>query len=373
VIGDLLTSPRADGRNILRNIINSAPAQGGVRFHMQAGDRDHALSRVNGVKFMLNREQNSDRRNSPAHLLLLSKFRAGASLKSFHDADHWATALKEKPSEVIEHFVKEGLLEPTGLLELVAYKFKTSDLKSILKGNGLKVSGRKDELIQRLVDNNAQAMCEATKDIDLYQCTAVGAQLAESYLAAEKTKRECAERDVLDLLGRGEYSEAVRVVAQFEALQVFPRGMGIDWKNHDWAPDIESLKTIFNSTPAILLRIDELRLKQLRLAAGMMQLWGTNTALHWFPEGIDTGINLDWDAACRMFVFHSSYIRNMTNYREMGARTVEVLGVIDENTCSECRRISGKKYPLASVPELPFAKCTSEIGCRCTTVIGDFR
>lgn len=317
--------------------------------------------------------QEKDWRRSPAHLLLLSKFRNGDSPTRYRDADYWETALGEKPASVVEQFTKEGMLEPAGLTELIAYKFKASDLKSMLKDNGLKVSGRKEELIQRLIDNDAKAMSEATKDIDLYRCTAAGLQLAENCLEAEKTKRESAEREVLDLLAREEYSKAVSVVARYEASQVFPRGLGIDWKSYDGTPDVEALKTIFDSTPAILQRIEEIRLKQLRFAAGMMQLWGTNTARHWLPDGFDTGILLDGDAACRMFVFYASHLRNMKGYREAGAWTVEVLGVDDGSTCSECRKISGKKYRLENVPELPYAKCTCEIGCRCTTVVGEFR
>jgi len=314
-----------------------------------------------------------DWRSSPAHLLMLSKFRNGDSPTRYRDADYWEAALKEKPAKVIEQFIKEEMLEPAELPELLNYKFKASDLKSILKEKGLKVSGRKEELIQRLIDNDAKAMFEATKDIDLYRCTAAGMQLAESYLQREKAKREAAEQEVLNLLAREEYSKAVRVVTQYEAAQVFPRGLGIDWKSYDETSDVESLKTIFNSTPAILKRIEENRLRQLRLAAGMMHLWGTNTARHWLPDGFDTCVHLDGDAACRMFVFYASHLRDMKGYKEAGASTVEVLGVDDGNTCSECKKISGKKYRLENVPELPYANCTCEIGCRCTTVVGEFR
>lgn len=243
--------------------------------------------------------QKKDWRSSPAHLLLLSKFRNGDSPTRYRDIDYWETALGEKPANVIEQFIKEGMLEQAGLPELIAYKFNSSDLKSMLKENGLKVSGRKEEFIHRLIENDAKAMSEATKDIDLYRCTAAGVQLAENYLAAEKRKRESAEREIFDLLVREEYSKAVRVVAEYEASQVFPRGLGTDWKSYDGTSDVESLKTIFNSTPAILQRIEENRLKQLRLAASMMQLWGTNTARHWLPDGFDTGIHLDGDAGCR--------------------------------------------------------------------------
>ena len=107
--------------------------------------------------------------------------------------------------------------------------------------------------------------------------------------------------------------------------------------------------------------------------SAMMQLWGTNMAWHWLPDGFETGIQLDSDAASRMSVFHATHLRNMAGYKEARVKTVEVSSVDDGVTCSECRKISGKKYKLENVPELPYAKCTCEIGCRCTTIAGEFR
>lgn len=317
--------------------------------------------------------QKKDWRNSPAHLLLLSKFRNGDSPERYHDAEYWETVLKERTAKVFERFFEEGVLEPAGLQELMDYKFKASDLKLMLKERGLKVSGRKEELIQRLVENDAQSMRDATKGLVLYRCTKEGMQLAENYLEGEKAKRDTAERDVLDLLARKDFSNAVRVVAQYEASQVFPRGLGIDWKNYDVESGAESLKSIFERAPGILKGVEEKQLDELRRAAAMMELWGTNTARRWLPDDFETGIRLDGDAASRMLVFHATHLRNMQGYKVAAVKIVEVLGVDDGNTCSECRKISGKKYKLETVPELPYAKCTCELGCRCTTVVGEFR
>lgn len=322
---------------------------------------------------MLGWLQKKNWESSPAHLLLLSKFRNGDSPTRYRDAEYWKAVLKEKPLKVIEQFLKEGILVSAGLQELVDYKFKAADLKVMLKERGLKVSGHKEELIQRLIDNDAKALREATKGLDLYRCTAEGMQLAEHYLEGEKAKRAAAERDVLNLLARREFSKAIRVVAQYEASQVFPRGLGIDWNNYDDTSGIESLKAIFDTTPAILRSMEENRLSQLRLAASMMQLWGTYTAGQWLSDDFESGIHLDSDAASRMFVFHASHLRNMQDYKEAGVKTVEVLGVDDVNTCPECRKISGKKYKLENVPDLPYTKCTCEIGCRCTTIVGELQ
>jgi hypothetical protein len=322
---------------------------------------------------MFNWLRRKDWRSSEAHLLLLSKFRGGDSPAKYGEAEYWESVLKEKPIKAIKQFLKERVLEPADLPELVDYKCKTTDLKSMLRERGLKVSGRKAELIRRLIENDPEGMLEVTKDLNLYRCTLEGMQLAERYLENEKAKKAAAEKDVLDFLTRQEFSKAVRVIVKYEASQVFPRGLGIDWNNYDGDSAVASLKTIFERTPGILKSMEENRLSKLRLAAGMMQLWGTNRAYQWLPDGFETGTHLDSDAACRMLVFHASHLRNLEAYKKSGAKTVEVLGVDDGTACSECRKISGKKYKLGEVPELPYAKCTCEIGCRCTTVVGEFR
>src|SRR5262245_41868035 len=237
--------------------------------------------------------QKNNWRNSPAHLLLLSKFRNGDSPARYRDAEYWEAMLNEKPAKAIDQFHKEGVLETAGLRELIDYKFKASDLKLMLKEKRLKISGRKEELIQRLIENDEQSMRDATNGLVLYRCTPEGIQLAEHYLESEKAKRTGAERDVYDLLTRREFSKAVRIVVQYNASRVFPPGVGIDWTNYDAESDIESLEAIFTRTPGILKGIEERRLYQLRLVAAMMQLWGSNAARRWLPDGFETGIHLD--------------------------------------------------------------------------------
>ena len=101
--------------------------------------------------------RNENWRSSPAHLLLLSKFRDGASTVKYRSADYWQTALKEKPATVIAQFITEGMLEPGRLPERLDEEFKASDLKSMLRQKGLAFSGRKEELIRRLIDDDATA------------------------------------------------------------------------------------------------------------------------------------------------------------------------------------------------------------------------
>lgn len=315
----------------------------------------------------------TDWKSSPPHLLLLSKFLRGDSPSRYAAAEHWKSVLKEGPKEAIQRFVEDKMLEPASLAELVDFKFKASELKDMLKARQLKVSGRKPELIARLVESDMEGMVAATSDVQLLRCTPEAARIAEKYVARQDERRATTENEVLRLLERRDYVKAVRAVVAFEATQVFPRGLGIDWSNYDGSSDIKALKTIFETKPRILDDINNDLLENLRVSAGMMQLWGTNRAAPWLSEDFTTGIHLDADSAARMLVFYASHLRVMEQYKEAGVRTAEVMAVGDNLTCSACHAINGKKYRLEAALELPYANCTCEIGCRCTTVAAGLR
>lgn len=192
---------------------------------------------------------------------------------------------------------------------------------------------------------------------------------------ADKGKKEIAERKVYELLEQQEFAEAVRVMVKYEASQDKPRGLGIDWNKYEattmFTTMVEALKDIFNSTPAILNNIEENQLNQIRLAAGMMRLWDARTAQRWMPKGIDKATLDAWNVASRMLDFHAINLGRMKMFKEAGIRNVEVIGIADDRQCPECKKIDGKLYKLEDAPELPYAKCTCEMGCRCVLVAED--
>jgi len=311
-----------------------------------------------------------DWEKSPAHLLFLSKFRKPRAMGDFSQSDTWKAVLKEAPKKAMRRFLDDGLLEQAGLNGLLAYKYKVSDLKLMLKQRGLPVSGRKAELIERLVQTDPEGMRKAARGLNVLQCTEKGRAIAEEYLAQEKEKRIKVEEQTLQARRQRRFKEASHAVAAFEAQQVFPRGIGIDWKHYGPAHDVAMLKVIFQANPKILSSLNDGQMKHLRLAAGMMHLWGTNRAEIWLPDGFETGLIMDNDAAARMILFYASHKRSIAQYLAAGVKKVEILAT--DNSCTACKKLAKKKYKIDEVPELPYEKCTSEMGCRCTTVVADF-
>lgn len=302
-------------------------------------------------------------KNSEAHILLLSKFLNGQEIDYFTRWGNWEQALNEAPQKAIQRFVGEGMLETADLETVVSYKYKVSDLKSLLKQRGLAVSGTKDELVKRILQADEAGMARITSGMRLLTCTQTGRETAQQYLDSEKEKHLQVEQKVIGYLVKRMFKEASLAVAEYEAGQVFARGMGVDWRRYNPNRDIQILQNIFENRPQILNRLDDSKLDSLRLGAAMMFLWGTSRATKWIPADFETGLPMDTEVAARMFLFNAQNIVTLKQFMEMGIEYVEVLGTPD--SCESCKGIGGKIYRLGEAPTLPNPKCTHEMGCRC--------
>lgn len=300
----------------------------------------------------------------PAQLLLLSKFLAPRSPDDF-TAPGWTEVLQAPPAAIIYALHDAGLLTSAGLADRLNHRFKVSELKSLLKLRGLPVSGKKETLISRLVE---AAPDEARQLVDrhtVYICTASGRALAEGYLAAQQAQRTAAEQATMHALQKRDFRKASHAVAAFEAQQVFSRGIGIDWTDHDPSHDIALLQVIFKQTPRILGRLPKQHTDTLRLAAAMQTLWGVNTAKAWLPADLELDLPFSNEVAARMWSFFAINRVAIEGYRKGKiVKAVEILAA--KNPCPACQALSGTRYALSRVPQLPHEHCTSPQGCRCT-------
>ena len=301
-----------------------------------------------------------DWRESHAHLLLLSKFLRPSTE---NDYDGWRTVLEEMPQLAIARLQHEEMLSPADLAGHLAYQYKVPDLKRLLKERNLPVSGRKDKLIERLVQADADGMQQTVAELKVLRCTAKGQQIAEDYLVREKEKRTLLEQQVLEALQAGRFQEASERVVAYEAQQVFPRGLGVDWKNHDVARDVEILEYIFHRKPEIFQQVNNHDVNVLRTAAAMGYLFGVNRYKKWLPADFESELPLPPDVAASKLIFHGTYLANLAQYRQMGAKRIKILDTSD--SCDNCRKLASKTYAISEVPELPHSACTNEQGCRC--------
>ena len=154
-------------------------------------------------------------------------------MDDFALSESWKAALREDPKQAIKRFLDEGMSVEADLSARLDYKFKVTELKNLLKVRGLPVSGRKNDLIQRLIQADSKGMKQAVAGLVVLLCSERGQEIAEQFLASEKSKRDKTEQQVMQHLRQRKFKEASMAVASYEAEQVFPRGLGVDWQHHN--------------------------------------------------------------------------------------------------------------------------------------------
>lgn len=315
-----------------------------------------------------------DWKKSRAHLLLLSEFCEPRSIDSFPQPTDWEAALKETLKKALSRFVDEGLLEQVGLSKLLDYKYNVSELKPMLKERNLPMSGRKAELIERLIASDPDGMQQVVYGLTLLQHTGQGRLISEEYLAQEKEKRARVEEQTLNALKERKFEEAFKLVSAFSAQQRVVTSecdsIFLDGKRDNHSSGIAILKWIFLARPKMLATLNDSQLESLRLAAGMMHLWGESRAGTWLPGNLETNLNIDNDTAAMMIMFFAHHQHDIAQYQAAGVKKVRILAAY--NSCESCQKLAKKEYKIDEIPDLPYEKCTSEIGCRCTIITTDF-
>jgi len=294
-----------------------------------------------------------------AHLSLLSEFskrRPAEPALPGHWADRWREALGESEEQAIRRFVEAGLLTRCSLSERLDWKVRYVELKQMLKERGLKPSGNKVQLIERLCQADPKGMETAVAGVNLLRCSEAGQDLASSFIASREHMRNAA----LNALCEGELDSAVRTVCDFHDALGFPEDLFFPTK-----PNLSDLRRAFSVRPTILAGVTDETLEELRVAAGMAFL-GLGT--DWLPDNFETGIRLKGDAAVRMIISRVQNERNMQAWLESGlVKTIKVL-CSQDGPCEACSALSNRAWQIESLPEIPYMHCTSEQGCRCVCV-----
>ena len=304
-------------------------------------------------------------RVSDAELLLLSKFISPASPSQFR-GDVWNSVLPRPVERTIGDFERSGVLVPATGSEVLESAFTAVALKALAKERGLPRSGRKRDIVARLVQADPTEMAGLIKQLDLRVCSDAGRAVALPYIERRASQRKQAESDTLAFLAAQDFVSASRRVAEYEATQVFPRGLGIDWANHIPAPDVAVLETIYSRVPGILKDLNPTALPALRTGAAMSYLWGTGRSRPWMPADLVTGCRLDAETCTRMFIFLGYSRRTLDDFFKKSYGVVhgaEILAAPD--ACPTCAALNGARFRPGEVPEIPHPECTSTKGCRC--------
>ena len=126
------------------------------------------------------------------------------------------------------------------------YFTKNENLKTILKKLGLKISGNKDELIDRILKNTFAEQVRALAEYsDCYALTPLGWQTVnESYDRFKQLNQEFFKACV-DMIMNLELPQTYRKICKRNAEMPIPPGLGCDWKKRYYDGLDKSLLVVY--------------------------------------------------------------------------------------------------------------------------------
>ena len=146
--------------------------------------------------------------SSQPHLALLERFLSAREAKD-GVPDFWEPAFRMSPQRVIDGMVAHGALEPVPLLERIEICHTVAELKKILSSRGLKVNGKKAELVQRLLEADPKGMEKLCAHRMILRCTPAANQAVSRWEAEQAKAFETATDGVIAALRNRNFKTAI--------------------------------------------------------------------------------------------------------------------------------------------------------------------
>jgi hypothetical protein len=164
---------------------------------------------------MSKKPANFDWKKSQAHLYLLGFFIKPRNTAQVIDWLFLPPMLGESTKEAIDRFVRGGALVPCELEDCVYIAFTAARLKKMLKERGLKTSGSKEELVDRLIESDRDAVQRMVSDLSIMRCSPEAQTLAESYKAAAQSELDNIKQQTFEALLRNDVQKACKLNQAF--------------------------------------------------------------------------------------------------------------------------------------------------------------
>jgi hypothetical protein len=126
------------------------------------------------------------------------------------------------------------------------------------------------------------------------------------------------------------------------------------------------MELILTRTPHLLRDCPKEVLEPLRVAAAMMELWGTNSIRDFVTIEGQLDYRFGFDAIAHMLNLHGCFLQKIEDLRNAGISKVQLIGGHGPNDCEACRAADESLFTVETVPELPLVGCTckDKFGCR---------
>ena len=298
-----------------------------------------------------------DWRKSPAHIDLLGKFVKPRDIAQVMNWQYLKDTIKESPKEATERFIHNGALVTCEIDEILDCAFTASELKKMAREQGLKQTGTKAELIERLVDSDHSKMEKLTSKFRIMKCSPQALALVEEFEQRKQQALDVAKQKSFEALLKGDARGAYKAFLAYQREYIDP---GLESQTYE----IEKLNFILSSSPKVLGKISQTDLANLRAATCMPTLWYGEPPENWLPDNFTTHVKSN-TVAINYLKCNAEIREDLARYGDYAKKVKLVFDENDIDSCEWCLKLNGRIFDLKEFPELPFENCTSETGCKC--------
>ncbi len=297
-----------------------------------------------------------DWKKSPAHIEFLSRFNNPRSRKREAQTLYLSINLKEPVDQTIDRFIDFGMLVQPEIGRAIDALHNRGPLEEILRQHGLKTTGNKPQLIQRLVDFLPDVALSLVGNHDLLLLSEEARMFLDAYQKERATAVVATKERVFSALIEADDKAAYKTLLEFERKFDNSRAETSDYIG-------ERVKTILLSNPKLLDGLNVRDKTHLRAATCMRLFWAEESASNWLPNDFVSRYS-DGDIASNLLLKYAEIQQDAQRYG--GEYEVQVqFDPYDFDSCQICRVFDGKTLKPTELPELPDKECTSEKGCQC--------
>jgi len=301
--------------------------------------------------------RDSDWRTSPAHLDLLSKFTSGRDIAQVMDWQYLKETLSEPTKLAIDRFIAEGMLIPCTLQESIDKTLTAAAIKELLRERGLRLSGRKADLVARLIEADRAIAEEMAGKRRLMKCSQEALELLDAFEEERRVAEAGAKANAHKFLMERNVRDAYREYVQYTRRYRTPDLVS--------SPDqAEELEITLSASPDSLSDMDASVLAHLQAAVAMSKLWYGEDPLPWLPESFPSDV-ISPTVAVSYLARATGFKRQVSQACEYGSKVRIVFSPYDVDSCDLCKKYDGRGFTKADFPNLPLRGCTSETGCMC--------
>nr|CAJ1761393.1 minor head protein [uncultured phage] len=242
---------------------------------------------------------------------------------------------------------------------------KNDTLKQILKQQGLKVSGNKDELVKRILSNIREADVRKLDEYsDFYVLTDEGKKIVnESYDKIEE-KNYGFFKQAINLIMQKEFDAAYKMACKRNAEMPAPPGINCNWSS--WYKRGITDDWLLNSAELMEKTNDPLI-----SASAIYSLYSSDSYRSIAYMLIDIfSLPMQVDEASENIKYEHSKLSintNLSAYQNAMIKNYRFLATLDERTCPICGKLDGKIFAI-SEKQLGVNCPPMHKGCRCTIV-----